>query len=126
MDKTGTKKRNTTRNRVDERVKEEEDTQGTVERKKTEGVGTSQGIQGHGRSQEKDDGDGLPDESPVKRKVRLKKKKVTSEGKKLFMVKFNLSPSDTSSGEVPNVTSTTVLGSAAVSEEVPVPAEITS
>ena len=80
MDKTGTKKRNTTRNRVDERVKEEEDTQGTVERKKTEGVGTSQGIQGHGRSQEKDDGDGLPDESPVKRKVRLKKKKTKDQG----------------------------------------------
>ncbi len=46
-----------------------------MERKKAEGAGTSQGIQGRGLSQEKDDDDGLPDESPAKRKSKSKKKK---------------------------------------------------
>jgi hypothetical protein len=44
---------------------------GAAERKKAEGAGTSQGIQGRGLSQEKDDGD----ESPAKRKSTSKKKK---------------------------------------------------
>ena len=46
-----------------------------MERKKAAGVGTSQGIHVSGLSQEKDDDDGLPDESPAKRKSKSKKKK---------------------------------------------------
>jgi hypothetical protein len=146
-------------------------------RMKAEGAGTSQGIQGRGLSQEKDDDDGLPDESPAKRKSTSKKKKAgdqgasasktapwattateagtaaagvgveakswppplqadveqaaslissaaaASEGEKLFMAKFNLWPSDTSSGEAPTAGSSTALGPVAVSEEAPAPAE---
>ncbi len=56
------------------------DQQGSVERKKTEGVGTSQGIQGRGLSQEKGDDDSLPDESSVKKKNKSKKKSVGDQG----------------------------------------------
>ncbi len=157
---------------------EERGKQGAAERKKAEGAGTSQGIQGRGLSEEKDDDDGLPNESPAKRKSKSKGKKAgdqgasashtapwateakeacaaaagggveakswppplqadveqaaslvmsgaaaTCEGKKLFMAKFNLSPSDTSSGEAPTAGSPTALGPAAVPEEAPAPAE---
>ena len=51
--------------------KEGERKQGAAERRKAEGA--SQGIQGRGLSQEKDD-DVLPDESPAKRKSKSKKK----------------------------------------------------
>ena len=61
-------------------MEEEGGKQGTAERKKTEGVGTSQGIQGRGLSQEKDDDDGLPEESSVKRKSKSKKKNVGDQG----------------------------------------------
>jgi hypothetical protein len=47
----------------------------------------------------------------------------TCEGKKLFMVKFNLSTSDTSSEESPTAGSSTALGSEVVSETAPAPAE---
>ena len=47
----------------------------------------------------------------------------TCEGEKLFMAKFNLSRSDTSSGEAPTAGSSTALGPAAVPEEAPAPAE---
>jgi hypothetical protein len=47
----------------------------------------------------------------------------TCEGEKLFMAKFNLWPSDTSSGEAPTTGSSTALGPAAVPEEAPAPAE---
>ena len=40
--------------------------QGASERKNAEVAGTSQGAQGRGLSQEKDDDDGLPNESPAK------------------------------------------------------------
>ena len=43
---------------------EEGGKQGAAERKKAEGAGTSQGIEGRGLPQEKDD-DVLPDESPA-------------------------------------------------------------
>ena len=46
----------TLKDKVEERgEKEKEGNQGDVERKKTEGAGTSQVIQDHGLSQEKDD-----------------------------------------------------------------------
>ncbi len=47
----------------------------------------------------------------------------TCEGQKLFMAKFNFSPSDTSRGEAPAACSTTALRTAAVPKEAPVPAE---
>jgi hypothetical protein len=47
---------------------------------KVDGVGTSHGIQGRGLSQEKDDDDGLPDESSVKRKNKSKKKRAGDQG----------------------------------------------
>ncbi len=157
---------------------EEGGKQGAAERQEAKGAGTSQGIQVRGLSQEKDDNDGLPDESPAKRKSKSKKEKAadqgssaskaapwvteakeageaaagvgveakswpsplqadveqapslmmsgaaaTCEGEKLFMAKFNLWPSDTSSGEVPTTGSSTALGPAAVPEEAPAPAE---
>ena len=60
--------------------KQEEGKQGTVERKKAEGAGTSQGIQGCGLSEERMIDDGLPDESPAKRKSKSKKKKAADQG----------------------------------------------
>jgi hypothetical protein len=48
---------------------------------------------------------------------------VQQPGEELFMAKFNLWPSDTSSGEAPTAGSSTALGPAAVPEEVPAPAE---
>ena len=54
----------------------EEGKQGAAERKKAEGASTSQEIQDHRLSQEKEDDDGLPDESPAKRKRKSRKKKV--------------------------------------------------
>ena len=54
--------------------------QGSVERKKSEGTGTSKGIQGHGVSQEMDDDNCLPDESSAKRKRKSKKKKTGDQG----------------------------------------------
>ena len=45
------------------------------------------------------------------------------EAESMFWAKFNLSPSDVSSGEAPTAGSTTALGPAAVSEEAPAPAE---
>jgi hypothetical protein len=55
--------------------------QGAAERKKAEGVGTSQGIQGRGLSPEKDNDDGLPDESPSKRKSKpIEKQKAGNQG----------------------------------------------
>ncbi len=47
----------------------------------------------------------------------------TCEGEKLFMVKFNLSCSGTSSGQVPTAGSRTALGREEVEEEAPVPLE---
>ncbi len=72
----------TLKDKATERGGQEEDgsKQETVERKKTEGAGTSQGIQGHGLSQEKDDDDDLPDESPSKRKSKSKRKKAGDQG----------------------------------------------
>ncbi len=51
------------KDKVEERAGKEEEggKQGAVERKETEGAGTSQVIQVRRLSQEKDDGDGLPD-----------------------------------------------------------------
>jgi hypothetical protein len=49
--------------------------QGAAERKKAEGAVMPPGIQGRGLSQEKDDDDGLPDESSAMRKSKSKKKK---------------------------------------------------
>ena len=47
----------------------------------------------------------------------------TSEGEKLFMAKFNLSRSDTSSGDATTAGSSTAPKPAAVPEEAPAPAE---
>ncbi len=52
-----------------------------MERKKAEGAGTSQGIQGCGLSEERMIDDGrLPDESPAKRKSKSKKKMTADQG----------------------------------------------
>ncbi len=45
-----------------------------------EGAGTSEVRQVHGLSQEKDDDDVLPDESPAKRKRKSKKEKAGDQG----------------------------------------------
>ena len=58
-----------------DKTEEEGGNQGTAERKKTEGAGTSQGIQDRGLSQEKDDDDDLPDDSSSKRKKKSKEKR---------------------------------------------------
>jgi hypothetical protein len=55
--------------------KEEGGKQGAADRKEAEGAGTSQEIQVRGLSQEKDDDDGLPDQSPAKRKSKSKKQR---------------------------------------------------
>jgi hypothetical protein len=57
----------TLKDKTEERGGEEEEggKQGTPERKKTEGPGTSQGIQDRGLSHERDDDGDLSDESPV-------------------------------------------------------------
>jgi hypothetical protein len=54
--------------------------QGAAERKEAEGAGASQEIQVLGLFQEKDDDDGLPDESPAKRKSKSKNKKAGDQG----------------------------------------------
>jgi len=66
----------TLKDKAEERGKEEEgEKQGAAERTKTEGVVMTPGIQGHGLSQEKDDDDGLPDESSVKGKTIRRRKR---------------------------------------------------
>ena len=54
--------------------------QGAAERKEAEGAGTSQGMQVRGLSQEKDDDDGLPDESPARRESTSKEKRAGDQG----------------------------------------------
>jgi hypothetical protein len=72
----------TLKDKAEERGGQEEEgeKQGTVERKKAEGVGSSQGIQVCGLPQEKDDDDGLPDESSAKRKSKSKKNRAGDQG----------------------------------------------
>jgi hypothetical protein len=54
--------------------------QEAAERKEAEGAGTSEEIQVCGLFQEKDDDDGLPDESPAKRKSKSKTNRAGGQG----------------------------------------------